>query len=162
LEFAKAGGMSALITMRGWMFLSTLRELREGLLKSADLRVLCDIDKGGFEHMATSQLISVALTVQRNVPASGLLVPALQPTAPGEKYWDRDRTPKKRADVLAQRGRHEFDVGKLAGIEGTPLVYWWDEAFLAEYVTAPKLGDVAPVKFGVNTGDNGRFTRLWW
>lgn len=162
LEFSKRGGVSALLTMRGWMFLSQFTQLREELLADSDLRVLCDIDKGGFEHMATSQLISVALTVQRNSPRAQLRVPALQPTAPGEKYWDRNRTPKKRADVLVQRGRFEFDVAKLSGIEGTPLVYWWDDAFLDEYIKAPKLGQQLTVRYGLSTQNNVRWLRKPW
>jgi len=162
LELARRGGMSALLTMRGWMFINQYRKLREYLLQSFDLRTIGDFDKGAFEIMTTSQLISVSLIVFRKDSPSGIESVALQPTAMGEKYWDRNRTPRKRAAVLAQVGRYTFDPRGFAKIEGEPMVYWWGEELLEEYNDATKLGEKSPARFGTSTANNTRFVRFVW
>lgn len=160
LQFVRPGGASALVTMRAWMFLGQFADLRQQLIHDCDVRTLGDLDRGAFESMPTSQLISVAMAVVRAAPPSSNAV-ALQPTAPGEKYWGSDRNALKRAAMLSQRGRYEFDPRGFDVIEGKPVVYWWTKDFLAKYASAPKLGQVSPGRFGLTTGDNSRFVRLW-
>src|ERR1019366_2224575 len=40
LVLAKAGGVAAMVAMRGWMFLAQFSDLRRHLLRAADLRTL--------------------------------------------------------------------------------------------------------------------------
>jgi hypothetical protein len=162
LELVREGGISALVGMRSWMFLGQFAELRVNLLRSCDIRLLGDLDKGAFETMTTSQLISVVMAVIRSAPPYGQRAIALQPTAPGEKYWGRDRTDLKRAAILSQVGRYDFDPRGFAVIEGEPIVYWWTKDFLDRYAGAPKLGQIAPVKQGTSTAMNARFLRKPW
>ncbi|MEY4544393.1 MAG: hypothetical protein RL685_588 [Pseudomonadota bacterium] len=161
LSLAKPGGVSALLTMRGWMFLSQYQPLREGLLREHDLTLIADLGPGAFEDISAAQVVvSVSLSLLwRRAPRNRAV--ALRPT-PSEDTASTGMTARKRAGLLAQVGRHEFDVAKLSGIEGTPLVYWWDRRFLATYACAPKLRDVAPVSKGLITSNDPRFTRLVW
>lgn len=161
LELAKAGGTSALLTMRGWMFLSQFQDLREHLLKEFDLAALSDLGPGAFEEISAAQVVvSVALTsLWRRPQTDGSL--AFQPT-PTEDRASNGMAQRKRAGMLAQVGRYEFDVAKLSGIEGTPLVYWWARRLLSDYLGAPKLGKVAKVRVGLQTANNDRYLRLPW
>jgi len=162
LELCREGGASALLTMRNWMFIKQYKDLREWLLETFDLRGLGDFDKGAFEHMDTSQLISVAFPVFRATAPTGRPAVAIQPTAPGEKYWSRDRTCLKRAAVLVQRGRFQFEVERLRVVPEWPLVYWWGKAMLNLYGDFPLVGDVSPSRAAQSTGNNVWFTRLVW
>ncbi len=161
LELVREGGVSVMVTMRNWMFIKQYSKLREHLLASYDLRGLGDFDKGAFETMTTSQLISVCLVIVRKDTPSGTTV-ALQPTAPGEKYWSRDRTELKRAAVLCQRNRYEFDPASLKVVPEWPLVYWWRDEFLVRYASAAKLADIAPPYKGMISSNNARFLRNDW
>jgi hypothetical protein len=162
LELARPGGLAAMVAMRGWLFLTQFSELRHHLLHAFDLRTIGDLDRGAFESMPTSQLISVSMTVFRNAPGSSMKARAIQPTAPGEKFWGPDRTDLKRAAVLVQRGTFEFDPRGFSVIDGEPILYWWGSDFLVEYGNAQKLGDAAPVRQGMATTDNSRFVRRPW
>lgn len=159
LQLARPGGVSAMLTMRSWMFIKQFAGLRENLLKTFDLRALGDFDKGCFESMPTSQLISIALVAIRKGAATGLETVALQPTAPGEKFWSRDRTEQKRAAVLCHVGRHDFDPAALKVVPEWPVVYWWTSQFLGRYARSAKLGESMPVRQGLATSDNSRFLR---
>jgi hypothetical protein len=160
LEFARVGGTSALLTMRGWMFLGQFAELRNGLLKTADLRLIGDVDRGAFEDVPDEVLATVMSVFRRRPPSKEGV--ALQPTAPEDRSRDSGRTARKRAAILAQVGRFEFDPRGFEVIEGEPIVYWWSKEFLSRYAAAPKLGDVAPVRLGLSTSDNARFVRYVW
>lgn len=162
LDLVREGGISALLAMRGWMFVEQFGELRNHLLHSFQLISLGDLDKGAFEEMTTSQLISVSLAIIRNATAKESRAVALQPTAPGEKYWGRDRTDLKRAAVLAQVGRYEFNQLGFDAITGMPVVYWWNDEELSSYANAPKLGQDTPARNGMSTQDNTRFLRRPW
>jgi hypothetical protein len=161
LELVKDGGLSALLTMRGWMFLGQFEALRKWVLHEQDLRAIGDFDRGAFDEVP-NEVLAVAMPVIRRALPGPTESVAVLPTPLADKSYDRQRTHRKRAAVLAHVGRHTFDPRAFTVIDGEPLVYWWTPNFLARYASAPKLGDVSPARFGLNTGDNVRFLRLWW
>src|SRR5690606_20818411 len=87
---------------------------------------------------------------------------ALQPTRPDDRSRGSGYTRRKRAALLAQVGRYEFDPKGFEVIEGEPIVYWWTKEFLKKYAEAPKLGEVASVHLGISTADNVRCLRRPW
>ncbi|MCU0660790.1 MAG: BREX-6 system adenine-specific DNA-methyltransferase PglX, partial [Myxococcota bacterium] len=161
LELARSGGMSALLTMRGWMFINQYRGLREWLLSDFDLRNIGDFAVGAFDEVP-NDVLSVAISTFRKTPPTRAASVATQPSPPDDKSYDRQRTNRKRAAVLAQVGRYEFDPRGFEVIEGEPIVYWWGEELLKEYGSAPVIGDVTPGRAAQSTGDNVRFVRCCW
>lgn len=160
VELARDGGLSALLTMRGWMFLGQFAELREQLVRTHDLRALGDVDRGAFEDVPDEVLATVMSIFRRAAPDA--MATAIQPTALDDRSRDSARTSRKRAAVLAQVGRYEFDPKGFKVIQGEPIVYWWSRSFLAKYAAAPKLGETFPARFGLNSGSNVRFLRRPW
>lgn len=161
LELAKPGGVSALLTMRSWMFLGQFTDVRQYLLCQHDLRAVGDFDRGAFDEVP-NEVIAVAVSIVRRSPYPNVPSVALLPTPLIDKSYDRDRTDRKRAAVLAHVGFYEFDPRGFEVVEGEPIVYWWSREFLERYAKAPKLGSLSPARFGVTTGDNGRFLREHW
>lgn len=161
LDLARDGGISALITMRGWMLLAQFAAFRQGLLASHDLRLIGDVDRGAFDEVA-NEVLACTMSVFRRTKAAGCSAVALQPTPPSDRSYDRARTSRKRAALLAQEGRFEFAVGALRVVDGWPVVYWWPPKFLAEYAAHDKLGTVAPTRFGLTSGNNARYVRFWF
>ncbi|HEU4578237.1 MAG TPA: BREX-6 system adenine-specific DNA-methyltransferase PglX [Polyangiaceae bacterium] len=160
LKLIKPGGACGFITLSNWMFLSTYEAFRKVIFGHA-VPLLADLGKSAFTTGGT--LISTACAIVRRPivgPESRGL--ALRPNAPEEVIRDEGQPRRTEAALLIQRGRHEFDVSKLSGIEGMPLVYWWDERLLQKYLEAPKFGQIAPARKGLCTGNDGRFIRYWW
>lgn len=159
LQLARVGGVSALLTMRNWMFIRQYIELRKWILASWDLRALGDFAVGAFDEVP-NDLLSVVVSVFRRSPPDKTPSVALQLTSPDQPSYDRARTKRKRAATLCQSGRHEFEPPALRVVPAWPLVYWWTSQFLGEYGAATLLEAVAPVRIGMKTSNNGRYVRF--
>jgi len=161
IELTRSGGFSALLTMRGWMFMRQFQDLRKHLLTRYDLRSLGDVDRGAFEDVL-DELVAVAMCIfNKGLPG---LIPsvAVQPTPWNDHSRDSGRTRRKRAALLAQVDRHEFNTRVFEKIEGAPLVHWWSRELVDSYAEAKKLGDLAPIRYGLSTQDNTRYLRNHW
>jgi len=161
LELVVPGGLSAMVTMRGWMFIKQFEGLRRHLLGSYDLRALQDVSSGAFEEISAAQVVvSVVLCIFSRAPADASTV--------AFKAFDEanvtqvGETGRKRAAVLAQVGRFDFEVETLRGIQGWPLIYWWDKEFLRRYVGAVKMGEVSPARKGICTSNDLRYLKRPW
>lgn len=161
IQLSKPGGLSALLTMRGWMFLGQFAALRANLLEKSDLRSIGDFDRGAFDEVP-NEVLAVCVPIFRKASPTGITSVACQPTALDDRSYDRQRTNRKRAALLAQVGRHEFDPRGFKVIEAEPIVYWWDNEFLKAYGTSQKLGTTSPVRTGLCTSNNTRFLRKHW
>jgi hypothetical protein len=161
LELVRPGGVSAMLTMRNWMFIKQYAGLRAHLLGSYDLRALGDFAVGAFDEVP-NDVLTVTVSVFHAAAQRGEASVALQPTPPDDRSYDRARTSRKRAATRCQVGRHEFDPRTLTEVPGSPIVYWWSEEFRRRYAMTPKLQELAPIRQGVATADDVRFLRRWW
>jgi len=161
LELAKPGGLSALLTMRNWMFISQYSDIREFLIDTYDLRLIGDLETGAFEEVSAAQVIlSVAMTIFQRTKPTEQTGTAFQP-APGD-LKSEGNTNRKRAAILTQVGRYEFQSQYFNLIQEKPIIYWWSPKFLNQYFRASKIGDIFPVRKGLITGDNTRYNRYCW
>jgi hypothetical protein len=156
LELVREGGISAMVTIRGWMFLGK-GELRKHLLHQHRLRLLVDLHFGAFSTMKD---VSVCMSVTSREPPTTCR--AIRPVTPEAVVRDFRQPARNEAGLLVPAAVFEFAPNAFAVIKGEPIVYWWTQAFLDRYACAPKLGDVAPVREGLTTGDNVRFLRRPW
>jgi hypothetical protein len=158
LALVRPGGLSAMLTMRAWMFLGP--DLREHLLKTYDLRLVGDVDRGAFEDIPDEK-VAVSMSIfRRGTPANESV--AIQPTLPTDTSRDSGRTRRKRAALLAQVGRFEFSTTAFEAIEGAPILYWWSQSLLTRYAGAEKLGARSKGRAAQSTGNNERFIRRVW
>ena len=160
LELMRAGGTSAMLTMRNWMFIKEYAGLREHLLDTFDLWAIGDFDRGAFEDVP-DELVSVAVGIFRLGHHSGSSV-ALCPTPRDDRSRDNERTRRKRAATLCHVGRHDFDPAALRKVTSWPLCYWWSKCELQRYLEAPKLQDFGGCREGLGTRDDLRFLRRPW
>lgn len=161
LDLARPGGISVLLTMRAWMSIEQVRDLREYLLTGFEICSIGDFDRGAFDDVPNEVFAVSAVVFHRSRPRSGASV-AIQPTPLSDRSYDRQRTARKRAAVLAQVGRYEFDATRLNAIEGRPLIYTWSADFLRWYGASAKIADDSPVREGMSTSDNSRFVAKVW
>ena len=161
LQLAKPGGMSALLTMRSWMFIKQFSALREWLLATYDLRMLGDVDRGAFDEVP-NEVLAAVMSVFRSARPNDVPSVAMQPTPLDDKSYDRERTKRKRAAVLCQLGRFALQLSEIKKLEEWPMVYWWHHDFLTRVASAVSIGTIARVREGIGTKDDSRFLRRPW
>lgn len=154
MELAKPGGRCGYVTLSNWMFLKAYRQFREQVLKT-HLVALADFGKAAFSTGGT--LISTSATIFRKAGSSQSM--ALRTFEDYELKRDERQPDRTCSALLAQVGRHEFDTAALKVVPEWPLIYWWAESALREYRSVPLIGDSAPAKQGLATGNNARFLR---
>ncbi|MCK6518882.1 BREX-6 system adenine-specific DNA-methyltransferase PglX [Myxococcota bacterium] len=161
LELVKPGGLSAMLTMRSWMFVGQYEALRTGLLQAHTLRSLGDFDRGAFESIP-DQVVSVVASVFQAGKNPLPYCVAVLPTNPNDESRDSQRTQRKRVATLEHHGRYEFVVESLKVVPYWPLIYWWDSITLNLFVRYPLVQNVSQVAQGLVTADNVRFVRQVW
>ena len=161
LELVRADGVSAMLTMRNWMFIKQYSGLREYILGNFDVRGLGDFAVGAFDEVP-NDVLSVTVSVLRRSAHRPEPSVAQQPTPPEDTSYDRARTQRKRAATLCHEGRHTFDPAGLKVVPEWPLVYWWDNSELERYRTFPLVSSSFAIFPGVKTGDHDRFLRCWF
>ena len=158
LELVREGGVSAMLTMRNWMFIKQYAALRKRLLTLNGLRALGDFDRGAFGDVP-DEVVSVAVSAFLRAESTEQAV-ALCPTPREDTSRDAGRTLRKRAATLCHEGRQVFDTEVLKVVSEWPFVYWWARDLLHTYKQAVKIGQVCPARQGLSTGDNARYLRL--
>ncbi len=159
LQLVTAGGVSALLTMRNWMFIKQYAQLRKKLLEGFDLRALHDLSSGAFEEISAAQVIvSVSSSVFVRIPPSG-----------GSKLATRSyhsatvttsgETQRKRAATLCHVGRFNFLPSKLRVVPQWPLIYWWSDKEFKLYEKFSPLGASFCARSFQSTSGNSRFLR---
>ncbi len=156
LEFLRPGGLSALVTMRGWMFLGQFSDLRRSVLHNYRV-VLGDLGWGAFEEMTDNP---VTMSLLQHIPAQTSV--AIAPVSPTDRVRTDEHRRRIISGLISQVGRYEFDPRGFSVIEGEPIVYWWSREFLKKYAEAPKLSECWPIRKGVTTCNNIRFIRRIW
>ena len=166
MEFLKEGGLSSSVTLNNWMFLGTFYNFRTNMLLNSHLSMVVELGKGAFQN--GSNLINSSInffekrTVLENETSLGI-----RPYPPEVVKADNNQIVRIEASLQNWAERFNFDVHTLRplngkGIEGWPLIYWWDETFLQSYERSPKVGNSFAVKKGIDTGINSRYTRKPW
>jgi hypothetical protein len=161
LQLAKVGGLSALLTMRNWMFISQFSDIRQYLFDNFDLLLLGDLDRGAFTEIL-DEVVSTVMSIFYKNHSLDLQSIAIQPTPLDDKSRDSQRTSRKESAILLQIGRYKFHTDRFEVIKDKPLIYWWDEDFLKRYAETPKLGDLTEVRQGLATANNLRYLRRSW
>jgi hypothetical protein len=158
LELVKPGGLSAMLTMRNWMFIKQYSGLREQVFGRSDLRTVGDFAVSAFDDVA-NDVLSVSATLIANMRSDLCQSSSQMPTPVSDTSYDRGRTARKRSATLAQEGLYKFQTVDLKVVPEWPLVYWWDSKALKEYSAARLLGQSYEVASGIKTGNNERFVR---
>lgn len=153
-KMTQENGYQAMITMQGWMFLSSFETMRKNIL-SEQIVNLVQIGYNSFPELNSKVAQAVAFVFcNRKNCACGRY---LDLTNRYSQAYD-----KEQAFFLEQeKGGYIAKQENFAKIPGAPVAYWVSENVIKVFSIGMALGDVAPTKKGLDTGENERFLRLW-
>ena len=142
------------------MFLRSYHALRKQLLDNHALRLIGDIHSGGFLFAKSGVVITTAMSIFE-CGAPNKITSIIEPKPRGLSTG-RGLLQRNRAGLQHQRKCFHRDLGALRAIRGWPMLYWWTNAQISEFINAIKLSEHAPAKPGLQTGHNERFLLRPW
>ena len=156
-ELCKPTGLITFVALSNWMYLSSFQGVRERMLQGSIL-LLADVGKGAFRR--ASKLIQSAMVVAspRHDPRGVALA---------ARIGSRDAISASQTFELAEALKdpsvyQPFEPEVFSRVEGAPLLFWLDPAFMRRYGELPKIGEVGDCRGGIATTDNERFLRAAW
>lgn len=160
-------GLSAMITMQSWMFLSSFEKLRRTMLRKQWIVSMLHLGTRAFDSIGGEVVSSTAFVIENVQPLGrtaasarrGSFVRIVNGKSEAEKITMLDRARHTRE---AEDGFHGASPEDFAVIPGSPIVYWLSEKIRASFWNFPPLDTRSRSAKGLVTADNETFVRLWW
>ncbi len=152
-----SSGFTAMITMQKWMFGSSYRDLRQGVLNGGSIASLIQLGPGAFDSIG-GEVVSTAAFVLTGDGVSGAVGEFLDLTLAPNEVGKR-RLLELGVGDASRRFRASVDQFRM--VPGLPVAYWIPERLARSFEGKASFGSRAELKSGVSTGDNSRFQRCW-
>lgn len=154
-------GAIGMITMHAWMFLDSYRELRPWILSALSIDSMAHLGTRAFDSIGGEVVQTTAFTITNatsDVDRVGIYLRLVD----GRNEAEKDLVLRTVASQQRHDIRFEASPATFAVIPGRPIVYWASRQMLNAFEVGVPLGEVAPVRQGLATGDNERFLHQWF
>ena len=146
----------AMITMQGWMFLSSFESIRNKMINN-NITSLIQIGYNSFPELNSKVTQAVSFVV-RKMSADKYCGTYLDLTTNYGQSADKEEA---FFDTIRKKNEYICNSSRFRVIPGHPLVYTASEQLLQDF-QEKSLGEIAKPRQGLATGDNGRFTKIWF
>ena len=156
LMLCKQDGYCGYMTPFVWMFIKTYEKLREFIIRNKGITTLVQMEYSAFEE-ATVPICSFVLKNGKETE-KGLYFKL------SDFKGGMDVQKQKVLEALADKDCgyfYEAEQSNFSKIPGSPVAYWASQNILNAFGNKT-LGMIANPKVGLQTGENNRFTRLWY
>lgn len=156
LQLCKDDGYVGMLTPYVWMFISSYEKLRDHILSSSIISSLVQLEYNAFEGAC--------------VPVCSFVLKKTNQIESGEyiklsNFKGIDVQAPKTLEAINNPNcgyRYTTQQENFSKIPGSPIAYWVSENFIRAFELGDLLGDLIPVKKGMDTGNNDYFLRLWF
>lgn len=148
-------GLTAMVTIQNWMFLSSFEELRGFILSGNRISSLLQIGYNSFPELNSKVVQAAAFVIEKDAKSDVGVYTNLN---------DAAQSANKEAvfkDKLRKSEHYVVSSQNFTKIPGAPIAYWVNDTLLRSFAHNPVLTDSARTAQGMATSDNGRFLRLW-
>lgn len=144
----KENGLIAIVNPDSWMFLKSFENLRQSLTKSSHVINLTHHGLGEFDSVV--QTVSFVVRNRKLSRYNGF-------------YYRLVASKNKEHDFINKDRSITFISGdkKFSNIPGYIFAYWISDSMEKAFANF-KLGELVPVKKGLDTGDNNKYLRYWF
>ena len=156
LDFAKEHGQLGFMTPFVWMFISSYEQLRKRLIEEDVITSLIQLEYSGFDG-ATVPICTFTLSKGHIDSYRGSYIRL------SDFRGSANQGPKT-LEAIQNRDCGWFYDAKpddFKKIPGSPVAYWASEKTVDAYVKGTSLDEIAPVRVGLQPGNNEKFVRFW-
>lgn len=153
--FAKKNGFISMINMHSWMFLGSYESLRESIINTSSFICMAHLGARGFDSIAGEVVQTTTFVLRRSVINNKYL-------ANYSRLVNYSSESEKEKHFLLKDSVYLASSDSYKHIPGSIIAYWLSSKLLAAFKNGRPLSPVANPCVGLQTGDNGRFVRLWY
>ncbi|NAW33736.1 BREX-1 system adenine-specific DNA-methyltransferase PglX [Halomonas alimentaria] len=156
LAFAKDHGQLGFMTPFVWMFISSYEQLRKRLIEEDVITSLIQLEYSGFDG-ATVPICTFTLSKGHVASYTGSYIRL-------SDFRGAVNQGPKTLEAIQNRECgwfYETKPDDFKKIPGSPVAYWAPEHIFSAFKDGILLGDMAPVRKGMDTANNDRFLRRW-
>ena len=159
-QLARSAGFFSMITMHGWMFLSTFEKLRRQLLTENHIPTMAHLGERAFDSIGGAVVSTTAFVFERKQrpSAHGTYVRLVDGRNENEKSEGLLDAASDVKSVL----RHTASTGDFTKIPSAPVAYWVSPRLLSLFEHGTPIKEKVFSRDGLNTGNNELFIRQFW
>ena len=156
LEFVKETGLTSMITMESWMFLSSFEKLRGKIINDTTITTMVHMPYLGKGGTSLGINFGTAATVIRKQHVKSYIA-----TFDRIVYYETDDEGVPFTFPVENEYYKHTNTENFTKIPGIPVAYWVSENFANNYEKTSFL-DYCEVITGMTIGDNNRYLRIWY
>lgn len=154
-QWCKPAGFNSMVTMQGWMFLSSFEKMRKKILAERNIFSLMQIGYNSFPEMNSKVAQACAFCIGPiNLPEYKGTYINLNSEL---QYEDKNVVFLNRGETIVHKSyQQSFSI-----IPGAPIAYWLSDAMLKTFAFSP-ISSTFYSDGLTKTGDNLKYLKLWW
>ena len=152
---AKKQGYNTMVTMQGWLFLSTYQGFRAQLLQEKAISTAVQIGFNSFPSMNSKVALAVAFSL-RNHSIPDYIGKFIDLNSAPHSADKRKVFLEKNLDNCFQIRQREF-----AKIPGSPIAYWVPTSVRKIFVKSVDFSSCIDIRQGMSTGNTPKWVREW-
>ncbi|MBD3725328.1 MAG: class I SAM-dependent DNA methyltransferase, partial [Flavobacteriaceae bacterium] len=151
-------GYLSMITMHGWMFISSFEKLRETLMKTSSIVNMLHLGPHAFDSIGGEVVTTTSFVILNDVSNNNgtyfCLVDGQSEAEKKSLFFEAIQG--KNSDKIYNSSEREFK-----NISGYPYAYWMSNSVKRIFQTGILLSEISEPKQGTSTGNNDIFTKIW-
>jgi hypothetical protein len=152
-------GSFSLITMQGWLFLSSFEKQRKSILSDNRIISIAHLGQRSFDSIGGQVVSTAAFIIQKG--------------GDRRKFGDFQRLTLGRNELekstllkdISSNGANDYTYKRRTetfdAIPGSPAAYWATDEVIAAFDKGTPIGAIAAPRQGLATNDNDKFLRFW-
>nr|WP_313423711.1 BREX-1 system adenine-specific DNA-methyltransferase PglX [Moraxella sp.] len=153
-EWCKEYGFNAMVTMHGWMFLSSYEKMRTQMLEQHSISSMLHLGARAFPEIGGEVVQTTAFVIFKKYIRANRGVYF--------RLVDEFESSKEKNVRLGLNRYDEVYQEKFKNIIGSPVAYWANENIRNTFKNNLSIKDKFFSAVGLQTGDNSRFLRIWY
>ena len=153
--FGNSSSEMGFVTPYVWMFISTYESLRTKLVSDATLKTLIQLEYNAFEPACVPVCtFTISKTHIKNYVGGYVRL---------SHFRGHETQPTKALEAISNNNCgwfYECRPDDFRKVPGSPIAYWMGAKMISPF-QQEKLSSIVETEYGIITGDNGKFLRLW-
>jgi type II restriction/modification system DNA methylase subunit YeeA len=152
----KKSGLSSMVTMESWMFLTSYERFRKTITRGYTIRNLAHFPYDGKRPTVMGINFGVAVVTIKKAYVKGYI---------GDyccsRHYELNESGVPFEFPTSNERLNSVSEDEFSNIPGNPIAYWVTKRFRKAFAEGTPLGEIATAKPGLCTGHDERFIREW-